>query len=388
MNEHMDFVIIANAWAAGIDNPTSKHQIARELVRQGHRALWLEGAGMRRPSLGSGADRGRIVRRLRAAVRGAVRPDSGDVPWVLSPLLFPFPSLPRIRRINGWVYARCARRWAKRLGFDDPVLVNYVPVLAESMRDWPGKVVYHCVDRWDAFAMYDSAMMAEMHQRCCRYADVVIASAHDLVERCRTLHGNVHHVSHGVDYEHFSAPLHSDTPARPADLPPAPVVGFFGLVSEWVDQDLLVRLAREAPEVSLVIIGKADVATDRLRGQRNIFLLGPRPFRDLPAYVAGFQVGIIPFVVNDLTRAVNPIKLREMLAGGCPVVSTDLPEVAVYGALPGVDVTDSAGSFVRAVRKRSELPLSPAHRREISAAVRGETWEAKVNEILNIVSSS
>ena len=118
--------------------------------------------------------------------------------------------------------------------------------------------------------MYDSAMMGEMDRRCCRYADLVIASSEDLVERCRRHSPNVHLVSHGVDHEHFAQAL-SDIP-RPADLPEGRIAGFFGLLSEWLDQDLLVEIARKVPECEIVLIGREDVAIDRLKNIPNVHL--------------------------------------------------------------------------------------------------------------------
>ena len=412
----MDFVVLANAWGAGLDNPTSKHQIALELARQGHRVLWVEGAGMRKPSLGSGTDRGRIARKIGAALRGARRVADERI-WVLTPLLIPVPSKALIRRVNSCIYFLSSRLWCLLLGFRKPVLINYVPVLSQIERLWRGRrrraetgklkaemggkrdapgttaacpgstsafsfqpsalspVVYHCVDRWDAFDMYDKEMMRRVDEECCRYAGVVVASASDLYDRCKTYNENTHLIRHGVNYEHFAAALgirrrweeekpqmnadergsakkeaHSpfSPPVRSEDLPPGPIVGFFGLLSEWVDQDLLVALARElrspevggqrsevggeeedGPSASVVLIGTADVDVSRLEEEPNIHLLGPKPFAELPAYAAWFDVGIIPFVVNELTSAVNPIKLREMIAAGCPVVSTAMREVEV-----------------------------------------------------------
>ena len=277
----MDFFIIANAWSAGRDNPTSKHRIALELVRQGHRVLWIEGSGMRTPSVGSSHDRMRMVRKIAAALHGVRREETTDHRpqtsdpkketltsilspegrggsaasspfrgedrgegvslWVLSPLFIPLPKFKAIRLLNGLICRWSMRFWGWRLGFHDPVLINYVPVLAEAMRcrrrrqttdhrpqttdlntgsaplksavcglrsvvcDTPRapRVVYHCVDRWDAFAMYDSAMMGEMDRRCCRYADLVIASAGELYERCKVINPNTVLVPHGVDWEHF-----------------------------------------------------------------------------------------------------------------------------------------------------------------------------------------
>jgi glycosyltransferase involved in cell wall biosynthesis len=238
--------------------------------------------------------------------------------------------------------------------------------------------VYHCVDRWDAFGMYDSPVMAQSDEACCRLADKVIASSIDLEKRCRRFNSKVRLVTHGVDYRHFAGALSVD--ARPGDLPPGKVVGFFGLLSEWLDQDLIKSLATSIPHAQIVLIGKADVNVDKLKGVKNLHLLGPRPFAELPEYIARFDVGVIPFVVNDLTRAVNPIKLSEMLADGCPVVSTYLPEVEPYAG-KWVDVADTADAFVAYVRNRIAKAPAIEERREISMSVAGETWAAKVDEI-------
>jgi len=462
--------------------------------------------------------------------------------WVLAPLLVPLPKYEWVRRFNGWLCAHMARTWCRRLGFENPALINYVPVLAEAMRGWGkvdgfrvqgsevrgqrsegdclkpsainhqrstvrarrARVVYHCVDRWDAFAMYDSAMMAEMDARCCRYADLVIASSTDLADRCRRQNPNTHLVLHGVDYSHFARALDLRRGPRPADLPAGPIVGFFGLLSEWIDQELLVELARglrtedrgrraevggqraevggqksekevslaEAqrsqrekemapgtrelrvpgavsldmgsqigtepgispapavslrhsprplcalreemsadggrkpeggslssefggqrsgcrdeggnlkPAASLVLIGQADVGISRLKAEPNIVLLGPKPFATLPGYAAHFDVGIIPFHVNELTMAVNPIKLREMLAAGCPVVSTALPEVRIYAMERGVVVADNREDFVAAVDGFVDRPLTVMERKALSDTMKGETWVAKVREML------
>ncbi len=380
----MNTVMIANDWSAGYDNPTSKHRIAFELERRGGRVLWLSGAGMRQPRLQAGADRRRIVGRLAAGLRGPVVAPGHERIWTMSPLLLPLPSSAMARRFNGLLYRHLALRAAARLGFESPVLINYVPTLADAMHRWPGTAVYHCVDRWDAFEVYDTQLMAMLDARCCRLADIVIASSADLETRCRRHNPRVTRIDHGVDYAHFASALESGP--RPADLPADPVIGFFGLLSEWLDQELIVKLAQTLPEASIVLIGTADVSVDRLRALPNVTLPGPRPFRELPRYIAHFDVGLIPFVVNDLTRAVNPIKLREMLAAGCPVVSTALPEVARYAGdkLPedAVRTATTHREFIDFVTQRLAKPFTARQRRSLSETMTTETWERKVNEIV------
>src|SRR5262249_39293502 len=141
-------------------------------------------------------------------------------------------------------------------------------------------------------------------------------------------------VSHGVDVAHFSRAL------DPALAPPAdaaglgrPVIGFFGLLAEWIDLGLLAGIARARPQWTLLLIGKANVDTSALRALPNVRLLGQKPYATLPAYCRAFDVGVIPFRVDELTVRANPLKLREYLAAGLPVVSTDLPEVRKYAGL-------------------------------------------------------
>jgi glycosyltransferase involved in cell wall biosynthesis len=186
---------------------------------------------------------------------------------------------------------------------------------------------------------------------------------------------------------------------RPVDLPEGKVIGFFGLLSEWIDQDLLVRLARKVPAVHIVLIGKADVEVSKLKAETNIVILGAKQFSELPQYAAHFDVGIIPFVINDLTRAVNPIKLREMLAAGCPVVSTALPEVIgardqvamdagsdgqVLGRRTGIWVAHNHEEFFAHTLYLLEHPVTLDERKAVSERMSSETWPGKVHEILRL----
>jgi glycosyltransferase involved in cell wall biosynthesis len=382
----MDFVIIANAWTAAADNPTGKHQIALQLAAKGHRVLWIEGSGMRRPAPGSGADRSRILDKIKRAAHGISAAQANL--WRTAPLIVPMPTRSLVRALNSIIYVLAGALSVLLLGFRRPTLINFLPVVPLAERLWPWKSVYFCVDRWDMFDMYDTAVMSHVDTACCQNADHVLTTSNDLQRRCKLKNLKTTLIGHGVNWDHFSAPLHASAP-RPADLPAGRIVGFFGLLSEWVDQDILISLAQSLSNhsaCSLVLIGRADVDISRLDAEPNIYILGPKPFSELPGYTACFDVAIIPFIVNDLTIAVNPIKLREMLAAGCPVVSTALPEVAVVAeGREDAEAVETKDAFIAAVLRHIADPPTHERRLAISDTMRTETWSAKVDQILETI---
>jgi len=186
-----------------------------------------------------------------------------------------------------------------------------------------------------------------------------------------------------VDLAHFSRALDTATPV-PSDLAslPRPVVGFFGLIAEWVDLSLVRSVALAQPDWSIVLIGRVATDLAPLEGLSNVHLLGPRPYGELPAYCRGFDVGIVPFRMSELTLRANPLKLREYLAAGLPVVSTPLPEVARYEGLVHLAAgeTEFVACLEEALARRTEADA----RRRVEA-MRAEGWERRVEEISEIL---
>jgi glycosyltransferase involved in cell wall biosynthesis len=207
-------------------------------------------------------------------------------------------------------------------------------------------------------------------------ADLTIVSADRLLRSKQAADVRTVLVRHGVDYELFRRALDPETeiPAEVADLP-RPVLGFFGLLSpDWIDAELLEKIARRFAGGSLALIGSVRMDLSRLN-LPNVHVLGRRPYESLPAYCKAFDVGLIPFVVSELTLNANPLKAREYLAAGLPVVSTALPEVAV---LPECRLAGTHDDFLAQV----ELALQDARPRpHRSALMRHESWQARLDEI-------
>ena len=372
-----DILCFANDWTA---DPTSKHHIMRRFARTS-RVLWVEAAGMRRPRLGSGKDLSRIGRKLRSFLAPAKQRLPGL--WSYSPPALPLPGSRVASRINAALYRSSLQRQTRRLAFASrPLQWVYAPHVAPWIRELPRKgLVYHCVDRWSAFQDYDAARMAEYERELCQSADLVLASAEDLADRCRQYGAEVYYVPHGVDHAHFAKAL--DSGPLPDDLAaiPAPRVGFFGLIHEWVDLELLARLADSLP-YSFVLIGDSNQNLDELLRHPNVFHLGRRPYDALPEYCRGFAAAIVPFRISELTRSVNPIKLREYAAAGLPIVSSDLPEIRRCDSI--VSCVGTLAEWQAALRDAVVAGSDPALRRRQSSRVLDQDWDqvcARIGEL-------
>ena len=213
----------------------------------------------------------------------------------------------------------------------------------------------------------------------------MFASSLELLQDCRPYTPHAHLLRHGVDWEHFARAALEELP-RPDDLAnvQGPVLGFFGLIHEWVDQDLLCRIASALPEVTIALVGKVQADVSRLERQPNIRLLGQKPYSELPAYSAAFDVALIPFVSTELTAAVNPIKLREYLAAGLPVVATALPEI-VAGENPLLRAAATPEEHLEGIRHFLAHPLDRGQRRAAAMAMAGESWAGRCLQMIQAI---
>jgi glycosyltransferase involved in cell wall biosynthesis len=363
------------------EDPTSNHHVLRELAKS-RRVLWLNSIGTRAPKLSSGRDLGKIRRKLREISRGPVNVEN-DL-WVFSPLVLPLPHSAAARRVNRAVLRATVTALRRKLGMRDfqlwtflPNVADYVGSLGEAL------AVYYCVDEWSMFSYLDREATVRAERALLSKVDCVFAINHALAEAKRA-HNPATHVSpHGVDHALFARALDPDTRV-PDDLArlPRPILGFYGTLRDWVDLDLVAAVARARPSWSVALIGQQLDDVGAVAGLPNVHLLGRKPHAELPAYCKGMDVGLIPYRIDERMKYVNPIKLREYLSAGLPVVSTAVPEVRRYERWCAI--ADDAAGFVAAVDRALEGD-SPARRRERSEAMAAETWPMRVADAVRIV---
>ncbi len=370
-----DRIIIAIASDWDFD-PTGKHHIMKILSQRNH-VVWVNYHGSRRPQA-SAADALAIVNKLKQVARGSQR--VSETMQVVTPLVIPMPGSSWARIINQKLVVRQIRAALGKCPKLPVQLWTFAPDVDYLIGRFGEELdLYYCVDEFSEFSRYDSATIRSLERDLIGKSDLVITTAGHLQESKRALHPHTYLVPHGVSYDHF-AKATAETTEIPDDIAGlrAPIFGFFGMIQDWIDLDLIVELARRRPEWSFVMIGKQEVDVDLCNTVANIHLPGQVPFASLPGYCKAFDVGLIPFKVNPLTVNVNPIKLREYLAAGLPVVSTDLPEVRRYQ--PHVHIGRSVDEFERACRKALQ-ERGPHFQILRQSAVENETWQAKVEQL-------
>jgi glycosyltransferase involved in cell wall biosynthesis len=380
-----DVVVLSTAdW----DNPfwTNKQHVTVELARLRHRVLYVDSIGLRRPTL-SKQDLLRICRRLLKALRPPrrVRPNI----WVWSPIAIPLQDKAWARYLNRLFLSAGLLFWTRILRIRRDILWTYNPM---TTRLFPtavfGRLLYHCVDEIMAQPGMPQQQIGQAESELVKAADVCFVTSHDLLAKRRLLNVNTHYLPNVADYRHFSAAQSDDTEI-PSDIRqlPQPVIGFVGAISGYkLDFALIRRLAESHPEWSVVMIGQVgegEPETDAaiLHGQPNIYLLGPRAYEALPAYLKGFAVAILPSALNDYTRAMFPMKFFEYLAAGRPVVATNLHALQDFRNVAAL--AENPDDFVRAISDvlKGQCP-SLASRLDVA---KQQTYEVRTAKMLQIL---
>lgn len=373
-----DILCFSHDWTG---DPLSKTHLMRVLSRD-NRILWINAIANRMPTTSP-----RDISRIFSKLKGFTAPVREVEPniFVLNPLAIPAYGSKGMVAINRKFLISQVKKAMKNLGFARPVNMVFNPAAGMiAGRLGESEVIYYCVDEYTAFTGVSDGLRS-IEEDLFRRADLVVVSAEKLLDDKKRFNNNTHMIRHGTDWKHFRTALDRETeiPAEIAGLP-RPVIGFHGLLADWVDFELIKKTAEHFKNGSVVLIGKVAVDAEQkiriLDGVPNIHQLGRKPYADLPAYCKGFDVALNPFAVNELTLAANPLKVREYLAAGLQVVSTDIPEVRILKhCLVGRD----REGFIAAI---GQALAEPVPREEVSDSIREESWEAKVDELREIIS--
>lgn len=270
---------------------------------------------------------------------------------------------------------------------DAPVLWFYTPMMlgfADHVR--ANAVVYDCMDELAAFAFADP-LLVEREAALIERADVMFTGGYSLFEAKRDRHDAIYPFPSAVDVQHFGAARGNiEEPADQAGIP-GPKLGFYGVIDERIDMALVDALAAARPGWQIVMIGpivKIDPAT--LPNRPNIHWMGGRSYAELPAYLSGWSVALMPFAINVATRFISPTKTPEYLASGRPIVSTPITDVMRhYNTMQGVAIAADAPTFVAACEAAMALAPDGAWRDAADVLLSATSWDQTAAEMKHAI---
>jgi glycosyltransferase involved in cell wall biosynthesis len=372
-----DILCFSHDWTG---DPLSKTHLMRVLSKE-NRILWINAIANRMPTTSS-----KDLKRIFGKLKRFTEPVKEVEPniFVLNPLAIPAYGTEAVRTFNQRFLISQVKKAMRKLKFEKPVNMVFNPaagLLAGKLGE--DQLIYYCVDDYTEFTGA-SRGLKEIEQELFKKSDLVIVSAEKLFADKKKYNANTFIIRHGTDWRHFRTALDLQTPI-PEEIKrlPKPIIGFHGLLADWVDFELIKKTAEHFNKGSVVLVGKIAVDAEQkvkiLKNVKNVHFLGRKPYEQLPAYCKGFDVSLNPFAINELTLAANPLKVREYLAAGLKVVSTDIPEVRILNhCLIGEDHQDF-------IRKVGEALENPGKREEISDSIKAESWEARIEELREIM---
>jgi glycosyltransferase involved in cell wall biosynthesis len=339
--------------------------------------LFVNSIGVRIPSPGHGGAQfvGRLRRKLSSFARGLVEAECGF--WVMSPLSI--PGRPG-RVVTNPALALQIRAAARRIGITNPLLWVHCPPGADLIDRIPHQaLVFQRTDRFEAFPEGDAAELTRQVAFARARADVTVYCARSLMQEETQLARDQVLIDHGIDADMFVTAGRSPSPGPDdiAALPRPRAVFVGGIDAHTFDPELFLSVARALPDVAFPMVGDCSLPAGWCP-LPNVHFLGRKPYTEVARYMAAADVLLMPWNTGEWIRACNPIKLKEYLATGRPVVSTSFPELAPF--VEHVCVANSASEFAAAIRQALASPGDAEARRSLVAR---ETWDAKVVELLD-----
>ena len=337
--------------------------------------LYVNSIGMRAPNVREGTMFiTRVFRKLRSLGRGLAE---------VRPRFFVYSvfSIPGGESASLLVYQ--VKRAAKKCGIRSPLVWVACPPAASIVDELePAGLVYQRTDRYEEYPGIDRDRIASFDQILKSRADMVVFCARELYESEKKMCKRSALIDHGVDFDHFrrAAVAFDQSGSEPDDMLsiPYPRVGFIGGIdAHTFDSELFNEVVRLLPGTQFVLVGACSLAPDWCRAP-NVHQLGRKPYDEVASYMAACDVLIMPWKQNEWIEACNPVKLKEYMAVGRPIVSTSFPELAEYAG--HVKIAASPEDFARLIRDSAGNPGDPRGRRD---RVRKHTWATKAERVLN-----
>lgn len=284
-----------------------------------------------------------------------------------------------------WMVIWWVRRVSRKLGFSNPILWTYSPTAAGlSGKLGEDFLIYHCVDDYAAANPGRRSYIEEQERRLLAKADLVVTCSENILEAKAPWCKEIINVPNGVDFDHYHRAQDEATPvAPPLKKNEAPIIGFCGLLNFRLDEAFLIKAANRYADYKFVFVGPVLKKFPELERLSNVLMLGNQPLADLPSYLKGFDVCLIPYKMNEFVKSISPLKVYEYLAAGKPVVAPDIRAIRDLGDI--IFIGQSHEEMLDMIPLALESNSAEAVNARIERA-RGNTWHHRVDAVSNKIS--
>lgn len=368
-----DFVVFSDDWGR---HPFSCQHIMQHFIPH-NRVLWVNTIGMRLPRL-TVYDIRRALGKLKDWTSAPAQDSLPEGLHVISPFMIPFNPIKAVRSFNRRNVVSCVKNAMRELGINNPVFLATVPNAADYVGHFDESlIIYYCVDDFTVWPGMDlPGMVKEMERSLVNRSDLVIAVSDELCVSRQPSKGRAHLLTHGVDLTHFRGVAVDRSDIQSFSGITGPIIGFYGLIDSHLDIEIVRALLDFRDDWTVVLIGTKRISLEVLEARKNFRWIPAVPYSELPQYASTFDVAIIPYKVNQHTNTANPLKLKEYLALGKPIVTTPMNEVIRYGE--HLRIARDSSEFVTAVVSALSDDVRPEDR---LACLSSETWEAKAIQV-------
>lgn len=376
MLTNRDIIIFSDDWGR---LPSTLQHIAKVLLKH-NRVFWIGSLGLRKPNLNF-KDFKRAIIKLKSifAKRKSSHDQEEKSPILLHPFIIPFHYYRIIRGFNKRSLLKSIQLAVKNYKIENPVLLTSSPVVMDIVGEiGESSSHYFCLDDYSKLEGTFEELI-DFEKTILQKVDTSFSVSDMLVKARVPVNGKSYFLPQGVESDHFKRKDHIPDELRNI---PKPIVGFFGLISEWINLGVIEKCVKTYPEYSFLLIGKSLRNLDSLKQFKNFFHLDQIPYSKLPEYASVFDLGLIPFTVNELTVAANPLKLLEYMSIGMPVLSSDLPEVRKFADL--VFVAKDDDEFVELIKTSIADNLPERNKKRIEYAAR-YSWASIAENISEII---
>jgi len=382
MKQKESFLVFSDDWG---EHPSSCQHIFKYIVQE-HPVIWVNTVGMRMPRLNR-ADLTKGLRKIRKMfVTSAKKQPGPSLPpnlSVLQPFMIPY-NKGVLRSFNREMVVHTVRAEFKRRGFQSPILISTVPNACDYVGAFgERRVVYYCVDDFAHWPGHEKELILEMEKKLIAKSDVFIVVSELLKQKLQQkTRKQIHLLTHGVDFSLFKNAKPDNSLFKDVLHPR---IGYTGLIWERLNLELLKILLKKFPKFSFIFVGKKDTDITVLEKFSNFYYFPPQPAFRIPGILKALDILILPYCMDPGTLTANPLKLKEYLVSGVPVVGVPLPEIKKFA--PFVHLARTPEEWVAAIKWITHGEKRANYSQELLDLLAKEDWAFKAQEFLKMVTT-